>query len=189
VTAQRLFALGGRAVLAGLGVAVAVATAAVVALFLLPPVAGLDRYLIEGGSMEPTIPRGSMAYERRVPVSKLRIGDVITFVRPGATRPVTHRIIAIDRSGAGNPVLRTKGDANRDADLQPVRLNSTQQARVRFHVPFVGLPVMVLKDPERRRMLLIGAGALMVLFTLGSLWREGGEAVAAPGAGAGRTEA
>ncbi len=133
------------------------ATVAAVALFLLPPVAGLDRYLIEGGSMEPTIPKGSMAYERRVPVTRLRTGDVITFVRPGGRRPITHRIIAIDRSAGARPVLRTRGDANRTADLQPLRLDSAEQARLAFHVPLVGWPLMALQDPERRRLLLIGA--------------------------------
>ena len=58
----------------------------------LPTLAGYERYVLEGGSMEPTIHRGSLVFDEVVPVAELRRGDVITFVPAGGRRPVTHRI-------------------------------------------------------------------------------------------------
>ena len=78
----------------GLGVVLTAALAVFVAALLVPAALGYDRYVITGGSMEPTIPLGSLAYAEVVPTGELRVGDVITYVPPGKPRPVTHRIIA-----------------------------------------------------------------------------------------------
>ena len=48
-------------------------------LALLPVGLGLERYVITGDSMAPAIDRGSVVLERDVPVSDLRVGDVVTF--------------------------------------------------------------------------------------------------------------
>src|SRR6478735_9972746 len=51
-------------------------------LVLLPIGLGLERYVMTGSSMAGGIDRGSIAFERVVPVSDLRVGDVITFAEP-----------------------------------------------------------------------------------------------------------
>src|SRR3954447_24648098 len=51
------------------GVAVVMALLGLLALgtlMLLPPLAGYERYVIDGGSMGDTLPRGSIAYEEVV---------------------------------------------------------------------------------------------------------------------------
>ena len=79
-------------------------------LVLLPIGLGLERYVMTGSSMEGGIDRGSIAFERVVPVSDLRVGDVITYAHPGAGADqdamVTHRIVSIRAEG-----IRTQGDA------------------------------------------------------------------------------
>jgi len=139
---------------------------ALAALMLVPPLAGYERYVITGGSMGDALPRGSIAYERRVPVERLRVGDVITYVHRGAR--VTHRIASVDPG----PVFRTKGDANPAADPWRFTLPADEQAVVRFHVPLAGYAIAAL-SVRWLRMLLIGLPALAIgLALLRRGWRE-----------------
>src|SRR3954453_17478708 len=43
---------------------------------------GFKRYVITGKSMPGSISMGSIAYDRLVPTSSLKVGDVITYVPP-----------------------------------------------------------------------------------------------------------
>ena len=70
------------------------------ALGLAPPCScrrcsGFQRYVITSGSMTGTYDRGSLVFDRVVPTSSLREGDVITFTppaRPGRSRHPPHRL-------------------------------------------------------------------------------------------------
>lgn len=158
----------------GAGVVLVALVIGVAALAVVPRLAGYDLYVIDGGSMEPTIPRGSLAYDRAVPVDDLRRGDVITYVPPGASRPVTHRIVRVRREAGKEPVFRTKGDANERPDARPVTLDRAVQARYSFHIPYLGLVPNALSDREVR-MAVIGLPALILaLGAVMSFWREGG---------------
>jgi signal peptidase len=150
----------------GLGAAGLLVLVALGALMLLPPLLGYERYVIAGGSMGDALPRGSIAYERRVPVEGLREGDVITYVHRGER--LTHRIAAV---GPG-PVFRTKGDANAAPDPWRFTLPAGEQPVVRFHVPLAGYLIAALSI-RWVRMLVIGLPALVVgLLMLRRGWRE-----------------
>lgn len=164
----------------GLGVLLSSALAAFVAALLVPAALGYDRYVITGGSMEPNIPLGSLAYAKVVPTGSLRVGDVITYVPPDKPRPVTHRIIAEPRDatvdGKGTRrVFQTKGDANAAPDLSLFALARPTQARYRFHLPYAGFVLIGLSRPDVRTY-LIGVPALLVaLVIVVGLWRESGK--------------
>ena len=143
------------------------------ALLILPALAGYQRYAIVSGSMTGTYDRGSVVFDRVVPTSTLKAGDVITYRPPadsGIDHLITHRIHAIavhDRVR----VYRTKGDANAVADPWTFTLPNATQARVSFHVPYAGFAVAALSD-RRLRMLLVGLPALLIaVSSLASLWR------------------
>jgi signal peptidase len=87
---------------------------------------------------------------------------------------VTHRILWV-RSVRGERVLRTKGDANREPDLWgPFVLHGAKQARVAFHLPYVGYALGALSE-RKVRMVVIGLPALLIaLVTLAGLWRAPG---------------
>jgi signal peptidase len=156
--------------LAGLGIAVFA--------ILVPAVLGMQRYVITGVSMTGTIPKGSVAYAKLVPVADLRVGDVITFIPPGMASPVTHRIISIETAEDGELVFRTKGDFNRTADPWQMTLKDASQARYSFHVPYLGY-VLAALTVKQVRMALIGLPALIIALSLiWSLWRQAGEEVA-----------
>ena len=73
-------------------------------------------------------------------------------------------------------MFRTKGDANPVKDPWTFTLSRPTQARVVFHVPYVGFALAALAD-RKLRMVLIGVPALLVaLSVLAGLWREAGEA-------------
>jgi signal peptidase len=141
---------------------------------LVPALLGFQRYVITSGSMTGTYDRGSLVFDRVVPTSSLRKGDVITFRPPGQAGLVTHRIVAV-RVVGGQRVLTTKGDANRTADVWgPLTLHDARQARVAFHVPYVGFGIAALSD-RRVRMVVIGLPALLIaISTLAGLWRDSG---------------
>jgi signal peptidase I len=141
---------------------------------LVPGLAGYQRYVLVGGSMEPTIHRGSLVFDRVVPITQLRVGDVITYVRPGTDAPVTHRIIREERDPRGARVFRTQGDANRHPDLQPFTLDRPAQARVAFSVPYVGYVFMLLASQQARLFLLVLPAIALALFMLARLWRDAG---------------
>ena len=146
---------------------------------LIPPLLGLQRYVITGGSMTGTIPKGAVIYSKITPVGQLKVGDVITFAPPGHPTAVTHRIIAIEDGPNGQPAFRTKGDFNEASDpWNPVVLNEPEQARYVFQIPLLGYLLAAL-SMRTVRIALIGLPAVIIaLSLLWSLWRQAGEEVA-----------
>lgn len=158
---------------------VCIATTLLTLAFIVPSAFGFQRYVITGGSMEGSIDAGSVVFAEVVPVSDLRVGDVITYMPPpdsGLDELVTHRIASIE-----GDVFVTKGDANASNDPWTFRLTQASQARVTHDVPYVGYAFLALADRETR-MLLIGVPAgLIALMSLvqiaGALRRPAGATV------------
>lgn len=111
----------------------------VVAAFLVvagPKFAGYDSYVVVSGSMEPTIPVGSIVYSKKEDVALMRAGDVIVFNNEARGKtPITHRIVT------NNPLtqtITTKGDNNENEDADIVTYEHVL-GRVEYHVPHLGL--------------------------------------------------
>jgi signal peptidase I len=154
------------------------------ALLVLPAALGWQRYVITSGSMTGSYDRGSLVLDEVVPVSELRVGDVITYRPPAGAGPaglVTHRIAEISRDDLGRRMFRTKGDANGSADPWTFALPEGEQARVRLGVPYAGFALAALGRRDLR-MLIVGLpAALIALTSIAGLWREAGiEAAAVP---------
>ena len=95
---------------------VTLGAAAVIAFcFLILPTYRL--YLIDTGSMTPTIPVGSAVVVEK---GSVHVGQVITFHRLGDGALVTHRFIAVRPDGT----LVTKGDGNTSPDLGTIPLSN-----------------------------------------------------------------
>lgn len=71
---------------------------------------GVHLYAVKTGSMEPTLPIGSLLFVRKPAADQPpAIGTILTFAEPGSPQTiVTHRLVA--REGSAH--FRTKGDAN-----------------------------------------------------------------------------
>jgi signal peptidase I len=156
----------------------AVATGLVFGLVLIAPaLLGWQRYVIVSGSMTGTYDRGSLVMDQVVPVSSLKVGDVITYRPPAGSGPeglVTHRIASITADKLGHQVFRTKGDANAAADPWTFSLPNREQARVRVGIPYAGFVLAALSRRDLR-MLVVGVpAAFIALMTLAGLWRDTG---------------
>lgn len=155
-----------------LGVALSAAALILAGAVLVPALLGFQRYVITSGSMTGTYDRGSLVFDRVVPTASLRAGDVITFRPPGHPAFVTHRI-ASERTVRGQRVFTTKGDANHAADAWgEIALDDARQARVAFHLPYLGYGIATLSE-RKVRMIVIGVPALLIaLAAIAGLWRD-----------------
>jgi signal peptidase I len=152
------------ALLAGAVVTFVVGYAALLAI-------GYKPVAVYSGSMRPTLGVGSLAVDRVVPASRVRVGDVITFNDPYTKgRLVTHRVAQIIPTKQGL-AYRTKGDANPARDPWAIRLNN-QVGRVAFDVPLAGYVLYYAHTREIRGLLLIVFAVFVLFGLLRWIWRS-----------------
>ena len=126
------------------------------------------------GSMRPDLPVGGVVVTQRVPVSSLRVGDVIVFHEPDtADALVVHRIVSLTPDESG-PVVQTKGDANGGVDPWTIRLRGDDAYRAVLSVPWLGYVAVWAHNPAGGRVLVSAGIGLIALATVGSLlyWRR-----------------
>lgn len=142
---------------------------------------GLAPYCVLSGSMEPSIPTGSLIYVTQVDSSQLAQGDVITFKNP-AEAVVTHRIVEIQDAGQASSVgnqlssqsitqsfpagselrtFRTKGDANQSVDGALVYPQDVLGKPVAC-IPYAGYAASAIQSP-------VGVLVIAILLTLWGL--------------------
>ncbi|GAB2445935.1 hypothetical protein GCM10027062_28700 [Nocardioides hungaricus] len=153
--------------------ALVVILAPVTTLVLLPIGLGLQRYVMTGDSMAgdrpDSVARGTVVFERAVPVGDLRVGDVITYRPPpsaGRDGIVTHRIVEITPQG-----IRTQGDARPAPDPWVFEPQGPVVPRVVFALPYVGYAYLVLADPLLW-LLAAGVVGLVMLAVTGAARRQ-----------------
>lgn len=120
-------------------------------------VAGLATFVVTGGSMEPTIHKGSLVLVQPALPAAVRTGDVITFSQYDQT--TTHRVTAIERTPDGL-LFTTKGDANPVADPEPKSFPA-YVGIVRGALPVAGYAVAYVQ--AYWRMALMALAALIFL--------------------------
>lgn len=112
-------------------------------LVYVPKLMKMDMYVIETGSMEPTIRTNSVIFVKKAEsFESYRINDIVTFTDNSQQKSFTHRIIEIDEK---NRTFTTKGDANSENDIMPT---SAEYAvgKVQFVVPYLGYAVKLLRN-------------------------------------------
>ena len=102
---------------------------------------GIHSFVVVTGSMQPTLPVGSMIYTTQAIAYKPH--DIIAF-KNASGQTVTHRIS--DIQFGESTMYTTKGDANSVADSTPVAVDDVT-GKVIFHVPYVGYFTNFLKTP------------------------------------------
>ena len=117
------------------------------------PLTGRQTLIIDGRSMEPTVPFGSAVVVTPVPPADLRVGDVVS-LRSGPEHAIfTHRITRVAELD-GQLFIETRGDANRDVDASLTPFSAVL-GRVDWSFPALGFLVAYLDLP---------AGTLFVIF-------------------------
>jgi len=122
--------------------------------------------------MEPALSPGAVAFVQPRPPEEIRVGDILVFRHPDYEgRLVSHRVVSIDRDGAGRPLFHTKGDANDAPDSWSVQASDVV-GTVRLSVPHLGYVWTFVRTP-RGFLLLVGLpGALIISAECLNLWRE-----------------
>ncbi len=142
-----------------------------------PTIFGQQWYEVLSGSMEPRIHTGSVIFDSpKVNVNSLKVGDIITFKAPnqeyGANELIiTHRIHKIVHQN-GQLLFQTKGDANNAPDPSLVPAGNVIAQYDNFTIPYLGYYLSFTKTKLGVGLLLILPGALLVLSTMVSLFRE-----------------
>lgn len=129
------------------------------AVVVVPKVAGLSVYAVISGSMEPTIPTGSLVFVEKVEPEELLTNDIVAYnsqIAGGGV--ITHRVIEIKKEERS---FITKGDANSSSDVTPVKFEQLV-GRVKSFIP--GLGKLALFLSEKSGKLIAGGVILVALF-------------------------
>jgi len=124
---------------------------------------GLGTFIVTGGSMEPSIHKGSLVLVQPASPSEVQVGDVITFQQYDQT--TTHRVVTIAQSEKGLS-FKTKGDANTVADPED-KTFAGSVGIVRVAVPLAGYATASMQ--AYWRLLLTVLAALIFFFCAGAL--------------------
>lgn len=125
---------------------------------VLAPLAGFRLDVVQSGSMSPAMGVGDLAVASPVRPEDIGVGDTIIFRSRDGGMLVCHRVIAVNESDG---TFQTKGDANEDPDLYPVRPQDVV-ARVGVSIPVLGYAVGFMKSPWGWGLLI--AIALILIF-------------------------
>ncbi len=141
---------------------VVIAVIAIMGLYILtsnfPMSFGFRSYLVQSGSMEPTIMTGDIVVIQSQ--SEYRKNDVITF-HDKENRVVTHRIANMETKD-GTQMITTKGDANRSDDFDTIAPDQII-GKVTLTIPKLGFLVAYGKSlPGLIIMVLIPAALFIV---------------------------
>ena len=145
------------------------ALALLLAASLFPVTGNYKVKVVLSGSMEPTLPIGSLIFLR--PASSYTVGDIITFGKDTKTSvPTTHRIVSMRTEPTGK-VFRTKGDANEDEDSRDV-LQTEIIGRVFFDLPYIGYVLDFAKKPVGFVLLVILPALAIIFDEITNIWKE-----------------
>jgi signal peptidase len=144
----------------------------VVSLFvatLLPIPGNIEIKIVKSGSMEPSIPTGSIVVVK--PAASYAVGDIITFGEDtGRQIPTTHRVVSVLEEN-GRTAYMTKGDANEEAD--PVRIAGNEViGKVVFSVPFAGFIIDFARQPIGFTLMIGIPAGLIILDETFRILRE-----------------
>lgn len=140
------------------------------------PLTGRELFIVGGGSMEPSIPIGSLVLATRTDATTVALGDVVT-VRADNGVVFTHRITRVVDLPDGR-YFETKGDANPSPDggLVPARaiVGATEQ-----YVPYAGYARDFLSSVPGVVTALSVLGALLLTYLLLEMIESPARAIAA----------
>lgn len=138
----------------------------------LPRVFGWHIYTVVSGSMEPSIPVGSLLYIRQAEPQDMEAGDVIAYYGgTGSGAVITHRVVE-NRVVMGE--LITKGDANQTEDMNPVRY-ANFIGEVAYCIPEAGKAAAFFTSSDGKKTAVCLVASAVLLHILASLLDRGRE--------------
>lgn len=122
---------------------------------------GVKPLVVVSGSMEPTLPVGSVVFSRATPASEISAGQIVTVERPRNLGLVTHRLVESTATGTGSYSFVLRGDANTANDAEPYDVTSA--GVYVWHVPWLGFVAATL---QTQGGMLVGSAFALGLVAL-----------------------
>ncbi len=145
-------------ILQGLLTGVVIVFVLIVAASFFPIPGTVKLFTVRSGSMEPTIHTGSLIFVRAV--AEYRVGDIITIDAKEDQKTITHRVVEVRKTEAGEVYL-TKGDNNEEADQEQV-VRENVIGKTIFTLPLLGFPVAYAQT-KKGFLFLIALPALLII--------------------------
>ena len=131
---------------------------------------GYGAVAINGGSMQESIPGGSLVIARWLPDEQVRVGQVIIASQPGRAA-VAHRVVSLQKDG-DNFIVQIKGDANQTPDAGRYVLPDRVLTPARV-IPYLGYLVLYVKTPLGLTLFVTLPSILLCLYLLRQIWSDG----------------
>lgn len=146
---------------------VAACAVAIAMAVLVPRIIGAEPFTVVSGSMEPSIPVGSIVVAQQTADGQVHFDDVVTYqLESGKPQTVTHRVVAVDIID-GETRYRTQGDANNALDPEPVRPEQIR-GKVIYRLPYLGY-IGMLVPVSVRETLLTALGVALLIYAAGQV--------------------
>ena len=135
---------------------------------LVPAITGGPTFVVGGGSMEPTIPMGSVVVDVPAMAKDITVGNIVS-VKVGPQKAVfTHRIVRTAMRD-GELWIATRGDANPTPDPSIIPATAVI-GRAATWIPLLGYPIQLLSSLVGVAFLLsVGMVTLLGAWLLESL--------------------
>ena len=118
---------------------------------------GIKPTIVVSGSMEPTLPVGSLCMiDTKYPIENVKTNDIIVYYVK--KQKVIHRVYLV-RDG----IVRTKGDANSNVDRAAITIEN-YYGKYLFSIPVIGLVVPKLQNSIGKTIFVL------VLILIYSFW-------------------
>ena len=131
-----------------------------------PNFMGYEIFNVVSGSMEPTIPVGSIIYVKEIDPVEVESGDIIAFQSGDSV--IMHRVVD-NKMVEG--AFTTKGDANNGEDMNDVSYDNLIGIVVK-HVPILGQLLILFGSTFGRVCMVCFAACGAVLNILGGRFRD-----------------
>ncbi|MBR4261390.1 MAG: signal peptidase I [Clostridia bacterium] len=132
--------------------------------FIILYVAGIEPFVVESGSMEPTIQTGSLSFiNKHAEYSDMKENDIIAF-KAATGAKVTHRVKKVTNRG-----LETKGDRNSNSD----GITTTEKNFIGkniFSIPKLGYVVKTMQTTTGKIILIT---VIIVILLSGIFMNDG----------------
>ncbi len=129
-------------------------------------IGGIKSFIVMTGSMQPTVPVGSIAFVQKQRVYD--IGDVVTYQHGDVS--ITHRVVQKFYKDDG-VYYQTKGDANNVADSELVKQSDIIGKGI-FQIQYAGKIIVFMKTLQGFLSLVIFPTLLFVGFELWGIKNE-----------------
>jgi signal peptidase len=136
---------------------------------VVPLAFGYRPLTVLSGSMEPTLRTGDVTVVERITPSEARVGDIVTFRDPKASRLISHRVRRVAARGERFSFV-TKGDANNATERWSIAADG-DLSRTIFRVPQAGYLLSWTRTGSGRLLLVVLPLLCLCAWELWDIWR------------------